>query len=213
MHTRTFHLSLILFNASLAPRLSPSVCSPLFIFSLLRTHLFFSFEFHSPHLFYHLDWITDDSKSTPTLHAISHKHLYRLYLNRRLITSAPPGGRGKGKSRPYMGLQQLLKWNKRDTLFLNETPSRQKHINVVRRKHRLGPLIFACSVVNRLKISKCVCFNKCRVILIKWDVLSLLLFYQLQSVPSAGISKSWHVVLTRCSLACISYFNAFGGNI
>lgn len=34
----------------------------------------------------------------------------------RFITSAPPGGWGKGKSRPYIGLQQLLKWNKKETL-------------------------------------------------------------------------------------------------
>lgn len=64
--------------------------------------------------------------------AIARKHLFRTIFKHLLITSVSPGGRGKGKSRPYLGLQQHLKWNHKDALFSYNVRSRQKHINVVK---------------------------------------------------------------------------------
>lgn len=81
VHTHTFsHSPFVSYSLYCLSHLSPSVSTTLFIFFLLHDHLFSS-KFHSPHLSCHLVWITDDSKSTPMLHAIAHKHLYRLYLN------------------------------------------------------------------------------------------------------------------------------------
>lgn len=77
----------------------------------------------------------------------------------RLITSAPPGGRGKGKSRPYMGLQQLLKWKKKDTLFSYNMLSRQKHINVVSRMYRDWPF-YLCLFSRELPQNVFVLTNK-----------------------------------------------------
>lgn len=56
--------------------LSICLCSSFHLLSLAQSSFF-----HSAHLFYHLNWITDVSKSTPMLHAITRKHLYGLYLN------------------------------------------------------------------------------------------------------------------------------------
>jgi len=61
----------------------------LLIFSRLGCQIFFPFKFQFPYLFYHLDWIVDDSKSTPISHTITHKHLFRLYLNLILETVFP----------------------------------------------------------------------------------------------------------------------------
>lgn len=66
----------------------------------------------------------------PHLHRRASQTSAQTIFKPRLITSAPPGGSGKGKSRPYLGLQQLLKWNKKNTLFSYNVLSRQKHINV-----------------------------------------------------------------------------------
>lgn len=60
-----------------------------------------------------LDWTADDSKSTPTLHAIARQHLCKAIFKHRLILCAPPGV--SEKKNPKVGRMRAY------TILANET--------------------------------------------------------------------------------------------
>lgn len=143
-HTQTppLFVSYSLYSLTLLLPLSiclpPSLFLPLFIFFSLHAPSFFLYVslsvFILPPWLNHR-WFKIHTYVMPHHTQTSVQTIFKPWL----ITSAPPGGRGKGKSRPYLGPQQLLKWNKKDTMFSYKMLSRQKHINVVRRMYRGCP--------------------------------------------------------------------------
>lgn len=109
-HTLTLAICLLF---SLLPLSPLSICLPssFHLLSLSCTIIFFFFQVSFP-TFILPPWLNHRCFKTHTYVA---RHCTQTSVQTifkpRLITSAPPGGRGKGKSRTYLGLQQLLKWN------------------------------------------------------------------------------------------------------
>lgn len=134
MHTRLVFIGISFSLLSLTPFAALHL-SPLFSSSSLCSTLIFFFKFYSTFILPF--WLNHTWFKIHTYipHHCTQKSAWTIFKS-HLITSMPLGGRGKAKSRPYIGLQQLLKWNRKDTLFSYIILSLQKHINIVRIMHR-----------------------------------------------------------------------------